>query len=146
MLFAVGSLINIKHNRYGSRSGYSVLLSLTRGNRMSQINEAPASRGVETGAAVFDATHESPKVPASLTIQHGGTHYKGMAIEPAEYCHQNKLQFCESSAIKYLSRFRHKKGAEDLKKAMHFVAMCLEFDYGVIAKTTYSDDTDTATR
>ncbi len=81
-----------------------------------------------------------PDKPSSLQdTQHGGSHYKGMAIEPAEYCHRNKLQFCESEAIKYLSRFRAKNGVEDVKKAMHYCAMILEFDYGVVAETKYQD-------
>lgn len=69
--------------------------------------------------------------PESLRkTQHGGKHYKGMAIQPAEYCHRNKLQFCESEAIKYLSRFRNKNGVEDVRKAIHFAIMILDMEYG----------------
>lgn len=71
--------------------------------------------------------------------QEGGNHYKDLVIEPAEYCHKNKFQFCESEAIKYLSRFRKKKGAEDLKKAIHFVQMILEMEYGVVSMIQYED-------
>lgn len=87
-----------------------------------------------------EVVKETTKPKTLQSTQHGGDHYKGLVIEPAEYCQKNKFQFCESSAIKYLSRFRSKKGAEDLKKAMHFISMCLEFEYGVVATTSYSDD------
>ncbi len=69
--------------------------------------------------------------------QHGGNHYKGMTIQPAEYIHKNKLQFCEGSAIKYLSRFRDKGGAIDVKKAIHFCQMVLEMDYGIKTTVVY---------
>ena len=63
-----------------------------------------------------------------LGIQIGGQHYKGLAIQPVEYCHKNKLGFCESSAIKYLTRWREKGGIEDLKKAAHFIEMLIEME------------------
>lgn len=76
--------------------------------------------------------------PVSLTeTQYGGRHYKDLAIEPAEYCHRNKFQFCESEAIKYLSRFRAKNGAEDIKKAIHYCQMILDMDYGIDCEVSY---------
>jgi len=83
-------------------------------------------------------TSQSPDTPVSLAIQHGGKHYKDLAIQPAEYCHKNKFQFCESEAIKYLSRFRAKNGEEDLRKAIHFASMILDMEYGVTATTEYA--------
>jgi hypothetical protein len=71
--------------------------------------------------------------------QVAGTHYKDLVIEPAEYCHKNKFQFCESEAIKYLSRFRKKKHAEDLKKAHHFISMILEMEYKIVSEITYTE-------
>ena len=79
------------------------------------------------------------KADSLKVVQHGGRHYKGMAIEPAEYCQRNNLKFCESNAIKYLSRHHLKGGLEDAKKALHYAQMVLEFEYGVIASVTYSD-------
>lgn len=62
-------------------------------------------------------------------IQVGGKHYKTMEIQPAEFCQKNKLPFCESSVVKYLSRHSEKGGAEDINKAIHFLQLLLEWDY-----------------
>lgn len=81
---------------------------------------------------------ESIKKPSSLeNTQHGGSHYKGMVIEPAEYCQKNKLNFCESSVVKYISRHSSKGGIEDVKKAIHFCQMVLDFEYGIKTEVTY---------
>ena len=40
----------------------------------------------------------------ALKTQVGGSHYKDMAIQPIEYCQKNRLGYCESNAIKYISR------------------------------------------
>ena len=71
-------------------------------------------------------------------IQHGGSHYKDMKIEPAEYIMANKIPWAEGSAIKYVSRHKAKGGVEDLKKAVHFLQMILEEEYGTIAKVSYA--------
>lgn len=97
----------------------------------------PQTDSPQTDAPAIPAERRSD-VPVSLDgIQHGGNHYKSLAIQPAEYCHRNGFQFCEAEAIKYLSRFRSKNGAEDLKKAMHFCAMILDMEYNITATTDY---------
>lgn len=75
----------------------------------------------------------------SLNIQHGGNHYKDLEIEPAEYNQRNRIPYCEGSAIKYLTRHQAKGGAEDLKKAMHFCQMALEYEYGIVATVAYGE-------
>lgn len=40
----------------------------------------------------------------ALSQQVGGDHYKDMAIQPMEFCMRNDLNFCQSSAIKYICR------------------------------------------
>lgn len=62
--------------------------------------------------------------------QHGGEHYSKLKIQPTEYIVKNELGWCEGNAIKYLTRHRHKGGAEDLKKAIHYAEMALELYYG----------------
>ena len=69
--------------------------------------------------------------PSPLTIQVGGGHYKGLVIQPVEYCQKNKLSFCESSVIKYVSRHREKNGRQDIEKAIHFLNLLLELEYPV---------------
>lgn len=65
----------------------------------------------------------------ALSVQVGGNHYKGLAIQPVEYCQRNKLGFCESSAIKYITRHKDKNGRQDIEKAIHFLEMLLDFEY-----------------
>jgi hypothetical protein len=61
--------------------------------------------------------------------QVGGEHYKGLAIEPVEYCQRNKMGYCESNAVKYVTRHRLKGGAEDLRKAIHYLELLLKLEY-----------------
>lgn len=67
------------------------------------------------------------KTPANA-IQHGGSHYKPLAIEPWDYVAANGLGFFEGNAIKYLTRWRDKGGITDLKKAQHYIAKLMEVE------------------
>lgn len=63
---------------------------------------------------------------SAMTRQVGGSHYKGMAIQPAEYIERNEIGFLEGTAIAYLSRWKLKGGVEDLRKAIHSIEMLIE--------------------
>lgn len=65
----------------------------------------------------------------ALATQVGGSHYKGMPIQHAEFCQRNRLGWCESAAIKYLCRHSRKNGVEDLKKAIHYIQILMELEY-----------------
>lgn len=65
----------------------------------------------------------------ALDTQVGGSHYKNYKIQPLEFCQKNQLNYCESNAIKYLCRHRSKGGAEDLRKAIHYIRCLLEIEY-----------------
>lgn len=67
---------------------------------------------------------------SSLQTQVGGDHYSKLAIQPVEYITKNGLGFVEGSVIKYVTRHRSKSGAEDIKKAIHFLYLLLELEYG----------------
>jgi uncharacterized protein DUF3310 len=64
----------------------------------------------------------------ALGRQVGGEHYKDLAIQPVEYIHRNGLGFIEGSVIKYVTRWRSKGGAEDLRKARHFLDLLIEME------------------
>ena len=66
--------------------------------------------------------------------QEGGKHYKDMPIQPAEFCQRNELNWCESNAVKYVCRHRSKNGAEDIKKAIHYLNLLLEWEYSEESK------------
>ena len=68
---------------------------------------------------------------SSLDTQVGGSHYSGdRAIQPIQYIHANDLGFMEGNIVKYVSRHHLKNGAEDLRKARHYIDMLLELEYG----------------
>lgn len=62
----------------------------------------------------------------ALSVQHGGTHYKKLAIQPVEYIMANGIPYMEGNAIKYLTRWRDKGGVQDLNKAKHYIEMLIE--------------------
>ena len=66
----------------------------------------------------------------ALDHQEGGTHYKGMAIQPVEFIHRNGIGFMEGNVLKYIVRHREKNGAQDVRKAIHYCRMILELEYG----------------
>lgn len=73
--------------------------------------------------------NEDTKAGASAT-QVGGSHYKDMPIQHALFCQKNNISWCEAAAIKYLCRHKKKNKLEDLKKAMHYVRLAAEYEYG----------------
>lgn len=62
--------------------------------------------------------------------QIGGSHYKNMAIQPAEYAHRNGLGWLEGNVVKYVTRHDRKGGKEDLLKAIHCLQLLIEYQYG----------------
>ncbi len=62
--------------------------------------------------------------------QHGGSHYQKFKIQPSKFVVENELLFPEGCAIKYICRHRLKGKREDILKAIHFLEMILERDYG----------------
>lgn len=64
----------------------------------------------------------------SLDIQIGGSHYKSMTIQPVEFIHVNNLSYLQGNVIKYVTRYREKNGVEDLKKAIHYIEIMIEYE------------------
>ena len=52
-----------------------------------------------------------------------------MKIQPAQFINENRLEFAEGNAIKYICRHKFKGKEEDVKKAIHYLEMILERDY-----------------
>ncbi len=59
-------------------------------------------------------------------VQIGGSHYKDMAIQPIDFITRNGLGFSEGCIIKYVCRYKHKNGVEDLRKARHYLDLLIE--------------------
>ena len=64
---------------------------------------------------------------SALDKQEGGKHYK-LPIQPIEYIVKNAIPYREANVIKYVTRHASKNGAEDIKKAIHYLEMIAE-DY-----------------
>ena len=67
---------------------------------------------------------------SSYDKQIGGSHYQGFVIQPSKFVIENNLLFPEGSAIKYICRHSKKARKQDLLKAIHFIEMIIERDYG----------------
>ena len=65
----------------------------------------------------------------ALAQQEGGSHYKDMPLQPVEFIHKNGIGFIEGCVIKYVVRHKQKGGAQDIRKAIHFLQMLLEMEY-----------------
>lgn len=65
--------------------------------------------------------------PKANDIQIGGEHYKQFkGMEPWDVITGWNLGYLDGTALKYISRWKHKGGVEDLKKAIHFLQKAVE--------------------
>lgn len=87
-------------------------------------------------------SEQGRKYDSVLSAQHGGKHYKEKGIQPIEYANANDLSFFQGNVVKYVTRYKDKKGVEDVKKAIHYLQMILEFEYNVFTDFAYSDEAD----
>ena len=67
---------------------------------------------------------------ATRNKQVGGNHYKDFKIQPIEYITANNLTYAEGNVVKYVTRSRRKGGRKDIEKAIHYLEMILETEYG----------------
>lgn len=67
---------------------------------------------------------------SALETQEGGSHYKQMPIQPVEFITKNSIPYLEGNVIKYVSRHSAKNGLEDIKKAIHYLQLIAELQYG----------------
>lgn len=68
---------------------------------------------------------------SALDVQEGGNHYKDLKIQPVEYIHANGLDFFQGNVVKYATRHKAKNGEQDIRKAIHYLNLILELQYGV---------------
>lgn len=71
-------------------------------------------------------TTTAVKSTPALTVQHGGSHYKKLAIQPVEYIMANNIPYMEGNVIKYITRWKDKGGVQDLNKAKHYIELLIE--------------------
>lgn len=92
-----------------------------RSMTVNGITYAVPSEPAETEGDPFD------RYSSAFDTQVGGSHYKGMKIQPMEYALANNLGYCEATALKYISRWKLKGGIADLDKAIHFIQLLKEY-------------------
>jgi len=79
--------------------------------------------------------------PPTTTEQVGGNHYKNYKIQPIDYTLANNLNFCQGNVVKYITRYKDKNGAEDLRKAKHYIDILLaEYDRYEQEERKYEQD------
>ncbi len=94
------------------------------------ITEAPTKSGNSFyHAHCLKSLQNRKLLDSALGNQVAGDHYKSMVIQPVEFCQKNNLNLCEASVVKYVCRHKSKNGAEDIKKAIHFLELLLELEY-----------------
>jgi hypothetical protein len=77
----------------------------------------------------MSATHDYVLPSKANDVQHGGNHYKQFkGFEPWDVITAWDLGYLEGTALKYIARWKHKNGVEDLKKAVHFLQKKIEVE------------------
>jgi hypothetical protein len=88
-------------------------------------DSCPQPHVCESIGCFFDPIYVS-----ALDKQVSGNHYKDKGIQPIVYIHANNLGFCEGNVIKYVTRHKSKSGKDDILKAIHYLELLLELEYG----------------
>lgn len=79
------------------------------------------------GGGQYVETPETQETQTALDRQTGGTHYKQMAIQPAEYAEKNGLSLLEGNVVKYITRWKLKgQPLSDLEKAKHCIDLLIQ--------------------
>jgi hypothetical protein len=87
-------------------------------------DSCPQPHVCESIGCFFDPIYVS-----ALDKQVSGNHYKDKGIQPIVYIHANNLGFCAGNVVKYITRYKEKNGAEDIRKAIHYCQLLLELEY-----------------
>ncbi len=61
------------------------------------------------------------KEPERLSPQPDNSHYAKLKMQPWDYIIANELNFFEGNVVKYVTRWRHKNGLDDLRKARVYI-------------------------
>lgn len=100
------------------------------------ITSAPSStsNGTSSGRTNTDTSppsaKRSPLNGSATSYEVAGDHYRKHKIQPVEYIVANGIGFLAANVIKYATRYKDKNGAEDIRKAIHYLNLILEFEYG----------------
>ena len=113
-------------NRYSSNEGFGRddqdnIKNILRPTKSCQQWDAQSQSYVEVGNDQDNIRwlHENEEVTSPK-------HYVGLGITPLEYITANELDFLEGNVIKYVTRYPHKGGVNDLLKARTYLEKLIE--------------------
>ncbi len=125
-------------NRYSSNEGFGRddqdnIKNILRTTKACQQWDAQTQSYVEVGSVTesdkfFDENYKDDNL-RSLHENEEVTspkHYVGLGITPLEYITANELDFLEGNVIKYVTRYPHKGGVNDLLKARTYLEKLIE--------------------
>tara|TARA_R110002073_G_scaffold124713_5_gene269097 strand:- start:1160 stop:1558 length:399 start_codon:yes stop_codon:yes gene_type:complete len=109
------------------RTGREFLKNRNKQRRKKRMLTPSGLKDVAKNKGKTLTTEGTGETISALNKQTGGTHYKDMVIQPAEYAEQNGLSLLEGNVVKYISRWKKKgKPLEDLTKAKHCIDLLIE--------------------
>ena len=113
-------------NRYSSNEGFGRddqdnIKNILRTTKACQQWDAHSQSYIEVGNNQDNlrSLHEDEEVTSPK-------HYVGLGITPLEYITANELDFLEGNVIKYITRYPHKGGVNDLLKARTYLEKLIE--------------------
>ena len=120
---------SLKHpldKRYSSNEGFGRddqknIKNILRTTKACQQWDAQSQSYIEVGnnQDKLRSLHEDEEVTSPK-------HYVGLGITPLEYITANELDFLEGNVIKYITRYPHKGGVNDLLKARTYLEKLIE--------------------
>ena len=76
---------------------------------------------------IKDYKEDAAPQPKANDVQIGGDHYKQFkGMEPWDVITGWNLGYLDGTALKYIARWKHKNGVQDLEKAVHFLQKAIE--------------------
>lgn len=76
---------------------------------------------------IKDYKEDGAPQPSANDVQIGGDHYKQFkGMEPWDVITGWNLGYLDGTALKYIARWKHKNGVQDLEKAIHFLQKAIE--------------------
>lgn len=66
------------------------------------------------------------EVKNAIDLQIGGSHYKTLQMQPVEFIVSAGLSYIQGNIVKYITRYKHKNGKQDVEKCMHYAQLAIE--------------------
>lgn len=131
--FKVGDKVISIMNTPQQQEGFIGVVDMITGQSKYSINVRKEGSDSISVFAENELTLLRDKVEnasSALDKQVSGNHYKDCKIQPVEYIQANDLDYLQGNVIKYVTRHKLKNGKADIEKAVHYLELILELQYG----------------